>query len=338
MSIFKPWSDEKALAYHCIDPKIYFPTQDFNLQNFIYKFNQMWIVDHINFSRDLTGFQTLPRPIQETLRRVLLFFLKAETEIIENLKTNFVEEFELIHLQEIFINHANMEIRHSQTYAKQLLSLLRSEEEVAKQLRDLNGSEPILAKYKWMSENFSADKSLLHRIFSTCVAEGVLFQVSFLFIFALKKSNCDMPGLFKANEYISRDEGLHCSFFAYLYQQLRSSCVKNVSLDSCREALRSAIEIEKTFAKFCFAPILEDSTINLAGLTIEKLEAYVDYIGSYIYSMLEGIEDGPRENPCAYIMDQFSQEVKNLIFEVKTTEYFTGTGCTSFDDIVYNHI
>ena len=56
----------------------------------------------------------------------------------------------------------------------------------------------------------------MHRLIAFAAVEGIFFSGSFCSIFWLKKRGL-MPGLSTSNEFISRDEGLHCDFACLLY-------------------------------------------------------------------------------------------------------------------------
>ena len=89
--------------------------------------------------------------------------------------------------------------------------------------------------------------SFAERLVAFAAVEGIFFSGSFCSIFWLKKSGL-MPGLSFANEFISRDEGLHCDFACLLYSQLDSSLLEERSED-----YQHAVEIEKEFVMRCSA-------------------------------------------------------------------------------------
>ena len=57
------------------------------------------------------------------------------------------------------------------------------------------------------------------RLVAFAAVEGIFFSGAFCAIFWLKKRGL-MPGLAKANEFISRDEALHCDFACELFKML----------------------------------------------------------------------------------------------------------------------
>src|SRR5213075_2688601 len=69
---------------------------------------------------------------------------------------------------------------------------------------------------RWISKgNFQ------ERLIAFAAVEGIFFSGSFCSIFWLKKRGL-MPGLSTSNEFISRDEGMHCDFACLLYNMLET--------------------------------------------------------------------------------------------------------------------
>ncbi len=156
---------------------------------------------------------------------------------------------------------------------------------------------------KWKKSSYS------NIILALAATECILFSSSFAIIFHFKKKGY-FPGLCEANEYISRDEGLHFKFGVAMYESLSLK-------DSTNQILTIALEayaIEKNFINY----IYENG--NFIGLTSYQLLNYVQFITDFFLSSLGEKKYFNISNPLPY-MENISLEGKSNMFERKVTEY-----------------
>jgi ribonucleotide reductase beta subunit family protein with ferritin-like domain len=314
MSLFKPWSNQTKPQVVFEFPNVYLPLPaNHPLQSFMQMFMQTWIAEHIPFNRDIQNFESLPTDTRAMVVKILSFFIQAENEITDNLNVNFSDEFGSIYLNHLFTLQASMELIHAKTYALQLTNLLRTPRDVGAAVAAISTSQPIQNKYRWMETHFNSRQNILERVFAMGVAEGVLFQTSFAFIFKMKEQRCDLPGLFMANDYISRDEGLHCQYFAYLFKELRKAYQDDFDMATFEAILQSGVTVEKEFAAY----ILDDK--DFFGITLADVGRYIDFVAAHMRSMF--LDAGVvGENPFGF-MKLYSAPTKHLFFESKETSY-----------------
>ena len=86
-----------------------------------------------------------------------------------------------------------------------------------------------------------------------------------------------MPGLSMANDFISRDEGLHCEFACELYSML--SPIARLTQTRINEIFTNAVEIEKEF-------ITESLPVNLIGMNSELMHQYIEYVADFWLTLL----------------------------------------------------
>ena len=97
--------------------------------------------------------------------------------------------------------------------------------------------------------------------------EGLLFAASFAAI-AFFKTRGLLPGLGTANEYIARDESLHCSFAAEcLY---KTHVVNKLPVDRVHEIVSEAIAIEDQF-------ITSALPVKLIGMSADDMMQYTRF-------------------------------------------------------------
>ncbi|KAF2578589.1 hypothetical protein F2Q68_00005809 [Brassica cretica] len=99
-------------------------------------------------------------------------------------------------------------------------------------------------------------------------AEGIFFSGSFCSIFWLKKRGL-MPGLTFSNEFISRDDGLHCDFVCLIYTLLR----KNLMEERVKSIVWDAVEIEREFV--CYA-----LPCAMVGMNRDMMSQYIEFVAN----------------------------------------------------------
>jgi ribonucleoside-diphosphate reductase beta chain len=104
--------------------------------------------------------------------------------------------------------------------------------------------------------------------------EGIFFSGSFCAIFWMKKRGF-MPGLTASNEWISRDEGMHCDFACLLYRTLENK----LSDDVIHEIISSAVRIEMEFVQ-------DAIPVRLIGMNSELMCQYIQYVSDRLLTSL----------------------------------------------------
>ena len=158
--------------------------------------------------------------------------------------------------------------------------------------------------------------SFAERLVAFAVVEGIFFSGSFCSIFWLKSLGLMVSGLGKSNEFISRDENLHCEFAILLYSHLQNKLTK----DRIHEIFQEAVEIEIEF-------ITESIPCKLVGMSSSLMSRYIKHVANFWMNKLTTAPHGRRcpklytvKNPFSF-MDMIGIDGKNNFFEMRTTEY-----------------
>jgi len=161
--------------------------------------------------------------------------------------------------------------------------------------------------------------SFAQRLLAFVCVEGIFFSGSFCAIYWLKNRGL-MPGLATANEFISRDEGLHAEFAIELYKMLDNKLDESIVFDIFKEA----VDIEKEF-------IMESLPVSLLGMNKELMGQYIEYVADRWLVMLEYNKLYNVENPFGF-MDMISMNTKENFFETRVSQYQkAGVGQTEMD-------
>ncbi len=77
-----------------------------------------------------------------------------------------------------------------------------------------------------------------------------------------------MPGLTFSNEFISRDEGLHCDFACHLYT---NHLINQLPKETVIKIIKDAVKIEKEF-------VTDALPVNLIGMNAELMCQYIEFV------------------------------------------------------------
>jgi ribonucleotide reductase beta subunit family protein with ferritin-like domain len=158
---------------------------------------------------------------------------------------------------------------------------------------------------KWITDNRS---SFAARLVAFAVVEGIFFSSSFAAIYWIKKRGL-MPGLTLSNQFISRDEAMHCEFAVLLYHKLQKKLTKK----RVYEIIKEAVEIEKEF-------ITEAIPCRLIGMNMNLMKQYIEFVADRMLLQLGYDKVYHSYNPFDF-MELISIESKTNFFERTNSEY-----------------
>ena len=109
-----------------------------------------------------------------------------------------------------------MENIHSEMYSLLIDTYIKDTNEKNNLFKAIDTLDCVKKKANWALRWIESD-NFAERLIAFAAVEGIFFSGSFCSIFWLKKRGL-MPGLCTSNEFISRDEGMHCEFACHLYK------------------------------------------------------------------------------------------------------------------------
>lgn len=185
----------------------------------------------------------------------------------------------------------------------------------------LSKLKPIQRKIQWTRKwTESSSSTLAHNIIAMVITEGVFFSSSFAFIYWLKSLN-EFHGLSHYNDYISRDEALHCEFGWTFYNNYVR---EKLLVDDVKKMFTEAVDIEIEF--------FENVTTGVYG-EMTKMSCYIKYMADFILEKLNIEPVYGAENPYAF-MRNLSIRTKPNMFERTNTEYTPIAICQSDFDCI----
>lgn len=276
----------------------------------LYKKQQesFWRVEEVDLGNDLTDWAKLNADEQYFIKNILAFFAASDGIVNENLAENFVREVQYTEAKMFYGFQIMMENIHSEMYSLLIDTYIQDSTEKNRLFNAIETLDSVKKKAQW-ALRWIESPNFAERLIAFAAVEGIFFSGSFCSIFWLKKRGL-MPGLATSNEFISRDEGLHCEFACHLYKYH----IKNkLTEERIREIICDAVTIEKEFITMALP-------VELIGMNSKLMSQYIEFVADHWLSVLGCSKVYNVENPFAF-MDFISLQGKTNFFEKRVSEY-----------------
>jgi ribonucleoside-diphosphate reductase subunit M2 len=282
-----------------------------------------WRTGEVDLTQDLRDWETLTPGEHHYIKHVLAFFAASDILVNLNLGANFLNEVQPIEARFFYAFQQMMENIHTEMYGLMLEAFVRDPDERHALTRALDTIPCVARKARFARRYMDRSAaSFPERVVAFAAFEGIFFSTSFCAIFWLKKRGL-MPGLTMSNEFISRDEGLHCDFACALYKMVR----RKLTQAQIFGLISEAVEIECAFVR-------DALPVSLIGMNAPAMCAYVQFCADRLlealgYGKLYGVR-----NPFDW-MHLLSVDSKTNFFEHRVSAYALagvstdGAGATS---------
>lgn len=283
-----------------------------------------WTVDEVSLAQDLQDWASLTPNERAFIKHVLAFFASSDGIIQENLAQNFLTEIQVPEARQFFSYQIFNESIHGEQYGILIDSLVEDVHE-RKTLFEAIATMPAVAKkaewaMKWLDPKAA---SFAERLLAFVCVEGILFSGSFCAIYWLKTRGL-MPGLGLSNQFISRDEALHCEFGALLY---RTYLALKLSDNRAHDIVREAVDNEKEF-------ITQALPCSLLGMNAELMARYIEFVADRLLETLGHPKLFGADNPFPF-MELISLSGKDNFFEKFASEYQKAGVMAAAEDQVF---
>jgi ribonucleotide reductase beta subunit family protein with ferritin-like domain/glutaredoxin len=270
-----------------------------------------WTSDEISLRDDVENFQSLSIDERYFITHILAFFASSDGIVNENLMRNFMQQVTLQESQLFWAYQAFNEAEHNITYSLLIDSLLPDPVEKASVLDAVHRMPVVAEKAAWAEKWMDPVRATFReRLIAFCCVEGILFSGSFAAIFWLKQQYpAAMPGLSLSNQFISRDENLHCEHAKLLYAKMRYKLPEQ----TVHTIIREAVETEERF-------MTKALPCKLVGMQATTMIEYIHYVADRMALDLGYSKIYHAENPFEW-MAQLSMHGKTNFFESRVSEY-----------------
>jgi ribonucleoside-diphosphate reductase beta chain len=210
---------------------------------------------------------------------------------------------------------------HSEMYSLLIDTYVKDPAEKHRLFNAIETVPCVTKKAEW-ALRWIENGSFAERLVAFAAVEGIFFSGSFCSIFWLKKRGL-MPGLATSNEFISRDEGMHCDFACLLYGMLEHKLTEQQVVD----LIKSAVEIEQEF-------VTDALPVALIGMNAKLMSQYIEFVADRLLNSLGYNKIYNSENPFDF-METISLEGKTNFFEKRVSEYTkAGVGKTKEEQTI----
>ena len=302
-----------------------------------------WVDEELNknLALDKQQWPTLEEGAQRLIKRILAFFAVSDGIVNENIQNHLIERIQIREVQLCYNFQMMIEDVHNTVYSRLIETYINDPQERTELLDSIAHYPTIANKVKWIQKwlgtspfasfdenvklnllksingsNLSDEMSLIveqlkekrpplaRQIFINAVMEGLFFSGSFCIIFWIFHFYRKLPGLTKANEWISRDEGMHTKFAIFLY----NSRIKNrLTNQEAQTIIKEAVQLESEF-------IQEALPEPLNGMNATLLQQYIKFVADQLLIEMK--------HPPIYKVDNPFTFMEKQSVSVRSTDFF----------------
>lgn len=274
--------------------------------------SSFWVSGEVQVQqRDKADWEKLTDNEKHYIKHILAFFAGSDGIVAENLALRFYKEAPSPVVKLFYGFQIAIEGIHSEVYANMIDSFIDDKEEKDNLFHAILTYPAIKKKADWCIKYIHSAEDFRIRLIAFAVCEGIFFSGAFCSIFWLKSRGvCPVLGL--GNQFIARDEGLHCEFAVEYYKQFEP-----LPMEVIHSILRDGVEIETEF-------ITEALPCRLIGMNDALMKEYIQFVANRLAYQLGTPPLYPTaKNPFPF-MEMISMEGKTNFFENKVSEYSFG--------------
>jgi ribonucleoside-diphosphate reductase beta chain len=277
-----------------------------------------WKAEEVDLSKDRKDWEAMTKDERHFIKHVLAFFAASDGIVNENLALRFSHEVQWAEARMFYGFQIMMENIHSEMYSLLLNTYVSDATEKAHLFGAIETIPCVKKKADWAIRWMESEEAdFASRLVAFACVEGIFFSGSFCAIFWLKEKGV-MPGLTTSNEFISKDEGLHCEFACLLHSKLKHKLSKT----RIHKMIREAVRCEKEF-------VCEALSVALIGMNAKMMSEYIEFVADRLCAQLGAPKIWGTANPFDF-MERISLEGKDNFFEKRVTAYsMAGVGKTA---------
>jgi ribonucleotide reductase beta subunit family protein with ferritin-like domain len=283
-------------------------------ENYLTQRRAYWTPDELDFTKDYENFTKLDDNKQHVVKMILAFFANLDAIVNINISEKIINNIYPIEITTGYKFQVAIENIHNETYTRLLDILIKDPVEKDFLFNSIENINSVKLISNWAFKWIDSDVPLACRIVAFACIEGILFSSAFAFIFWLKESSMGdlgMEGLFRSNEFISRDEGLHKDYAILLFKRLKNKPSNSLII----EIIKEAVSIGEIFNK-------ETITSDILGLSSNDMNIYIKYVADRLCYSIIGKKIYNANNPFPF-METIGMQSKTNFHESRNTEYKT---------------
>jgi len=269
-----------------------------------------WNESEIDVSNDLDDWNRLTDEERTFIKSILAFFAASDGIVLENLALRFIAEIQIPEVRSFYTTQMYMEMVHGIMYSQLIDTYIEDAVEKDRLFRAIDTMPSVKRKATWAQKWILSDEGIATRIAAFACVEGLFFSGSFCCIYWLKERGV-LSGLCKSNDFIAKDEALHCDFACLLY----NSYIQHRLTDEVIHAIvGEAVSIEMEF-------ITESIQCDLLGMNAALMKEYIRFVANRLLKQLGHAELFPGAKQPFSFMDRICFDTKDNFFEGRVTSY-----------------
>ena len=280
-----------------------------------------WTPEEIDFSKDHKDWNKLKKEEKHFIKHILAFFAASDGIVNMNLLDRFLSEVQILEAKVCYTYQAMIENIHSETYSLMIDTYIKDDSEKTFLFDAIKNIPCISKKADWGMKWIESTDSFAKRLVAFAIVEGIFFSGAFCAIYWLKERNL-MPGLTLSNEFIARDEGMHCDFACILYKMIKNK----LDYKTIKGIVMEAVEIENEF-------ITESLPCKLIGMNSDFMTQYIKYVADRLVRKL-GYKNIYNVNNPFDFMENIGLEGKTNFFESRVSQYKKADLSTSSNFVI----
>ena len=226
-----------------------------------------WRESEIRLDSDIRAWKQLSDSERLFIEHILAFSVVSDGLVNANLLKRFIQEVGDPSARRFYLFQSVMEDIHARTYGLMLTAVISDSERRAQLLEPHRYIGSIKMKIAWIEKWINSSESFGQRLVAFAIIEGIFFSALFCGFYWVKHRGLQLSGLVQANEFISRDEGMHCEFAIAMLKYINNKPSESV----VHQMVREAVSIEEAFAA-------EALPAGLIGMNAGLMSGYVRYI------------------------------------------------------------
>lgn len=269
-----------------------------------------WVPNEVDLTKDIDDWNTVLNEDEKFfIKNVLAFFSSSDSIVNENLAARFLNEVQVPEAKAFYGFQIAMEVIHQEMYSLMIDTYVKDTSEKLALFDSIFTVPTINQKAQWALKWISdKEASFATRLVAFAIVEGIFFSSAFASIYWLKERGL-MPGLCLSNEFISRDEGLHCEFAILLYSYIKNKLPQ----ETIHQIVSQATEIECNFVR-------DSLRVRLIGMNSDLMCDYVKFCSDRLLQQLGYEKLYNVQNPFPF-MDRIGLSNKTNFFEHYVADY-----------------
>lgn len=242
-----------------------------------------WIASEVDLTRDRHDWDALSPGDRAFYEYPFGMFSTGDEIVIANLGDNLLREIKRSECRYFFGMQCANEQVHSESYAQQIHTLFDGPDR--ERVLGAASTMPAIARMsEWARRWMDPAQPLGIRLAGWACFEGVLFQGQFLVLQLLKVRNV-LPGVTQLNEYISRDEALHCAAACFL---LRKRILHRPPQEQFHAVVREAVALHDEFMGAAILAakraegVPDDGPCPVLHVSEQKLRQYIRFTADFV--------------------------------------------------------